>query len=229
LAETAGEIPQTIEHLAKTPGPRKCRRTRRARLADALKVSDEWLGGANIPPSEVSEMPKELALSLSPRLQLAVGAVFRSAAAALHRDMKRPDIKAEAAQHSVGEEVLKRYLWWYLIELIRVDHWRTQLTTGQSIHPEGIPFRPEAPGFLMDFPELRSEAEDRASLGLLGVLELALEPWFKGTARLDYARLRVLVGYDRVGARPGPPHPRYRGMESSPLMMIPQIALGLPE
>lgn len=48
-AERAGEKQQTVQRIAQGQTS-KCRHSRRQRLAEALEVPDEWLGGADVPP-----------------------------------------------------------------------------------------------------------------------------------------------------------------------------------
>jgi hypothetical protein len=229
LAAETGNESQTLDHLAKGSAPKRCRQSRRAALAKALKVPETWLEGASVAVPELSRLPRAVALRLSPRLQLAAGDLFRKAAKALHRDLSTPEAAADLRRHAMGEALLRDRLFWFLFELIRPDHWRRQLTTWRPIEdPESL-FRPEAPGLLQDFADLRTEAEDRAGLGLVAALEFALDPWFTGEAQLDYDRLRVLVGYDRASPPPGPQHPRYAGTAASPVRMIPLIALGTGE
>jgi lambda repressor-like predicted transcriptional regulator len=227
LAKEAGEESQTLDNLAKGTAMRRCRSTRRRRLAEALKVPESWLAGTSVAVPELSRFPREAALSLPPRVQIAAGALFRRAASALRRDLKTPEIDAEVRAASVGEDLLIDRLCWSLFELIRPAQWRVQLTTWRPVEPVPAPHFPQAPGMLENPIGTRSEADERAALGLVHALEAALAPWFTGESRLDYDRLRVLVGYDVAGERPGPPHPRYAGTACSPLRMLPQHALGV--
>src|SRR5437016_10700702 len=42
-----GENPQTLHHLQRGAGPKRCRASRRAALAQALDVPEDWLGGGD--------------------------------------------------------------------------------------------------------------------------------------------------------------------------------------
>lgn len=229
LAEATGNTSQTLDHLAKGSAPKRCRLSRRARLAEVLEVPESWLEGRSVAVPELSQLPRDLALRMSPRLQLAAGALFRKAAKALHRDVQTPEAAADLRKHEIGESLLRDRLWYALFELIRADHWKAQLTTWRLPEDGASRFRPEAPGLLQDFAESRTESDDRAALGLVAALESALDSWFKGEARLDYDRLRVLLGYDRACPPPGPQHPRYLGQAASPIRLLPLIALGTGE
>ena len=140
--------------------------------------------------------------------------------------MRDPAFTADVHGEGIGETIPRRYLAWYLFELCRLGLWQTQLTTWRPEIDPRNQARPEAAGLLLDLKDLYTEEEDRAGLGMVAMLEGSLAPWFRGEARLDYDRLRVLVGYDRALPPPGIPHPRYEGRESSPVRLIPQVALG---
>src|SRR5439155_27224722 len=136
------------------------------------------------------------------------GNLLQKATKALHRDMSGPDVATDLGRRGLGERIIRDYLSWFLLELIRLDHWRRQLTTWRPSTDPATLDRPEAAGVLWDFKDLYSAEDDRAGLAMVQVLEATLDPWFRGEAGLDYDRLRVVVGYDRTGPRTGPPHPR---------------------
>jgi len=229
LATATGNHSQTLDHLTKGDSPKRCRRSRRQALADKLGVPEPWLEGLSVAVPELSGVHRRLAIRLSPRLQLAVGGLLRKATKALRRDLREPDVTAELGRRALGTETVQTYLSRFLLELIRLDHWRSQLTTWRPSTDSATLSRPEASGVLWDLKDLYTEEDDRTGLAMVQVLEAALDPWFRGEARLDYDRLRVLVGYDRTGPASGPPHPRYEGQAASPTRMIPLVALGMPE
>ncbi|MEZ4412426.1 MAG: helix-turn-helix transcriptional regulator [Gemmatimonadales bacterium] len=226
-AKAIGNASQTLDHLVKGERDKRCRQSRREALAKVLGVSQEWLAGTGIAVPELSQLPRHLAHRLSPRAQFAVGELFRKAKAALARDIREPGVLAEMQNHGCSKEILQMHLFTWLFHLVRPNLWKSQLTTFRGDADLEGPSLTEVPGLLKDMAPDRSHREESAEVGLIQALEIALEPWFSGEAKLDYDRLRVLVGYDRASPPPGPPHPRYQGVESSPVRMIPQIALGL--
>ena len=117
---------------------------------------------------------------------------------------------------------------WSLLRLLRLDVWREQLTTWRHTEPSPFAFY-AAPGMLMDHPDLYTPEENAVGLAMVTVWSAILRPWFEGTAALDYDRMRVLNGYDRLGDDPsGMSHPLYQGKAASPLNLDPRHALGAP-
>jgi hypothetical protein len=227
LAKSVGQHSQTLDHLVKGDHKKRCRLTRRRELARRLDVPDAWLEGTREAVPELREIPHEVAVSLSPRLQLAMGRLLRKAVTAIRRDLKAAPLAREAREIPIPDAILVRDICWYLSELTRLTFWREALTTWRDTRER--PFVPNASGLLQDLPELREQEEDRVSLAMVTMLEAVLDPWFDGMAQLDYERLRVLIGYDRRGTGEGPAHPRYQGKPSSPEYLIASVALGNPE
>lgn len=228
LAKMTENHSQTLDNLVQGNRPKRCRQSRLRTLAEVLRVPEAWLAGTSVAVPELKELPRELAIRMSPRLQLATGELFTKAAKALRRDLSVPEVTDDARRQDVGEEILRPLLFWYLCELLRIDHWRTQLTTWRPPSDSESRLRPEALGMLSDLKDLSTEEEDEVGMGMVAVLEATLAPWFSGEARLDYDRLRCLVGYDRVNAGSGPTYPRYAGQGRSPSRLVPLYALGGP-
>lgn len=228
VAKAIGCASQVLDPLCKGEAPKRTRRARRAALAKALRVPVGWLEGTELILPNLNTHDRRLTLPLSPRLQLAVGDLLDQSEAAVRRDVEASDIKATDFPFKPAAETVAGFVAWTLLRLLRLDVWREQLTTWRLGEQSPFAFF-AAPGMLKDHPELYSPEEDGVGLAMVTAWQAILRPWFEGSAALDYNRLRVLNGYDRVGEDPhGMAHPLYQGKASSPLDLDPSHALGFP-
>ncbi len=228
VARAIGCASQALDPQCRGEIPKRMRRQRRAALAKVLRVPVGWLEGSELILPNLLRFDRRLTLPLSPRLQLAVGDLLAQSEAAIRRDMETPEIQEMKYPFKPVAETVSGFFAWTLLRLLRLDVWREQLTTWRHTEPSPFAFS-AAPGMLKDHPDLYTPEEDSFGLAMVTAWSAILRPWFEGKAALDYNRLRVLNGYDRLGEDPhGASHPLYLGKAASPLNLDPATALGWP-
>ncbi len=178
------ENPQTLHHLAQGDGIKRCRQSRRARLAHILQAPEEWLGGGDFTIPAVGYLPLAAELWRSPRLTLAVGRLMQRCAIACERDMPAADEVIELLLSTVGR-------------LISPRAWRGQLTVGPRVPRDPsrmVPLSATAEELEAERSRLPLDpALETAALALSQAIEFALEPWLNGQATLNYGRLQELL------------------------------------
>lgn len=225
LAKAIHTHSQTLDNLCKGTEPKSTRQSRRAAIAKQMDVSEGWLEGREYLLTGLTSLSRELTLSLSPRMQLEVTALMRKVERAFHRDWYEDQERGEFDEMHRSYHSLD--ISWGVLRLLRLDTWREQLTTWRR--PEGPPGAElyDAPGLMKERPDLYTSEEDQVGLAMITMFSAVLRPWFEGTAKLDYNRLRVLIGYDRHGEDPhGPEYPLYKGGATTTLNLRPDNALG---
>jgi len=202
LAALAGENQQTVDAISRGVTAR-CRADRRRRLSEVLGCPDEWLGGEaeldGIPPWDagdqegqsliVDEAGQLHQLDPSGQVQGELGAAYQLAwwdfarriVEAWERDISEGDERAAAAHQGLLREGLSE--WWFVRTavqgLLSGYNWRKFFFRGHS----GVPvFRSVT---REELQEQRNAVDDFARLQGQALNRL-FEPWFLGTAKMNY-------------------------------------------
>ncbi|HEY5021673.1 MAG TPA: helix-turn-helix transcriptional regulator [Gemmatimonadaceae bacterium] len=209
LARRTGDLEQTLSHVVNAPGAR-CKKSRRAKIARILQVPQELLAGESFPIPLGFMLPDGFEFRYSARTQLAASRFIARVRAALLRDLRTHPIdrkstglaplQVEGAVLSAFSEFMmvgewrKRFIEWAPGEQQRrgytepatVKPWdgaiRVTGQEGDHVFWETSPPRPE-----------RDPDHEAAVLGVIRAMEHVLEPWFGGTARLNYRSIRDFV------------------------------------
>jgi hypothetical protein len=195
------EHQQTLAYLASGSGVKRCRQSRRAGLAKALIVPEEWLGGeATVIPS-ISFLPPGFEYLYSARTELATSRLMTKCVKACKRDLADPSLLDADVVETAPQAVVPKFVTSFVGELLKVGEWRKQLLVGQS--PELIGLAPmlEDP-FAQPLKPPKDPDHEDATLGLIRAVEHVLGPWFTGKARLNYRQLRERAGYQTPMGNP---------------------------
>jgi len=210
LARLTGDSEQTLAHVL-TPGAR-CQKSRRARIAKALQVPQELLTGESFPVPVGFMLPDGFEFRYSPRTQLAASRFITRVRTALRRDLRThprqgrsavelPDYFVEDTVMSAFSEFMmigewrKRFIEWSPDE-----HQRRGYTEPATIRPWEGEIRVtgvDKKGFV-DWETAnprreRDPGHETAILSVIRAMEHVFEPWFRGTARLNYRSVRDFV------------------------------------
>jgi len=201
LARRLGENRQIIHHLAKGEVPKRCRLSRRKKLAKALRVPERWLAGSRVALPATSALHAETAWHMSPRVALVTAQLMRRCGVAVKRDLARFRAKRAAGAFTTppDDEVLS-YIAWAVGRLTWPDEWRVALTRPRETE-RPVPFelreRLKAGTWPGDDPfadiEPMTDDEERAAVGLLNAFTFVLEPWLDGTVTLRYDKLGAIM------------------------------------
>jgi len=202
------ENPQTIDHLARGGGLKRCRATRRAALATLLDVTEEWLAGGDYAVPLPAVLPLLKALEGSPRVMLAVGRLFERCYRAVERDLAREPKRPDSALGWNATHDVHWFMISTLAQFLTTSRWQSALgcsppALGKSpALPRGGPI-PEMDKWLGPVPPSAwtappsavplGSAEEAVILALLHVWMHILEPWFDGISPLAYQRFRELA------------------------------------
>jgi len=228
LARRLGGNRQTLHHLMIGEEPKRCRRSRRQRLAQVLGVSSRWLAGEGmrlpfVPASDLSER-----WDASPRVALAIGTLIDRCGDACRRDLARfqtdPANDAPRLLLDVVENVLGS-----MYRLVDSLAWSNELTidapgTRRQLTPEERELRAaiDAQWALehggadeatrhkagvrtallvrrIRARPLHKEHED-AAIALVRAFTLILDPWLRGAMDLRYDRLAAIIRVFMPGA-----------------------------
>ena len=196
-ASHMGESQQTLAHLVTGDGTKRCRHSRRAKLARMLQVSEEFLSQPTVqvlpvyPPGDQAAAITGILSFDSPRVQLAYSRLLLRCVEACDRDFADPALGNVADQQS-EREAMRNNLARCIRTLADIDDWRHAILVGEE-----SPFW----GFVFDGTMIRSRTlptdpdEEAGRLSLIGGWEQLLEPWFAGKAKLNYRALRVRAGF----------------------------------
>lgn len=191
---TASQHRQTIHAMAQGESSKRCRRSRRDLLAEALDVPAAWLGGEPIALPFTSSQAIDDLSRRSPRVGLAALRLARQCAKACARDLHVT--RKEAAELLIPSDPrheVVNALTWALARLADVAQWRRQLLSPLGVQ---VPLAAEEHGMTPPWqaPVTRwSERQEEAGLGMVHALALVFDPWLKGEAVLNYERLGNLV------------------------------------
>ena len=180
------ENPQTLHHLSRGDTIKRCRRSRRRRLAKVLEVPVSFLEGGefvDMPFAGLVQFSRERIAS--PRLALAVWRLLRSCAKATWRDLGRPLVPEASATMSAAEEAYGHAQACFVL-VAALQRWRRRLLPRAAPTPL-IAEEPSRTGRW--YPPRLEPMEEEAALGLVRAVEFVLQPWISGAASLDYAAL----------------------------------------
>jgi hypothetical protein len=196
LAEIAarlgrGENRQTIHAMTRGEQAKRCRRSRRQKLARALDVPEAWLSGEWLRPQSeplgglASFAVLLISFARSPRVSFAFMRLSERVS-----DAARGDSQARGkSPDQVTEEVIG-----LVSELASPDAWRSSLLATPKGVPWAAPPKPMRPGIAGAFEWVRlTPDEEEATLSTLRVLTFALEPWLNGSAQLRLDQLRAIA------------------------------------
>ena len=191
------ESQQTLAHLAMGDGIKRCRRSRRARLARMLHVSEEFLSAPAVqvlpiysPTDHTVALTGGLGLE-SPRVQLALGRLLRRCVETCDRDLSEPSLGEVGDLPSVRDKI-RNNLARCIRTLADVDDWRDAIMVGVESPWWGI-FKD---GTMMRSRRLPTDPEEEgARLELIAAWEQLLEPWFAEKAKLNYRSVRARAGF----------------------------------
>ncbi len=234
LARRAGEIQQTVSALLKGTGPRKVRRSRVTRLAEALRMPEGYLLGEPVmfPGGPLVQTGYEYLYS--PKTELAASRLLTGVLHACERDLlQHPERMAQLS--NVPLDFAAATVVEASSRLIRVKDWRQKLLhwdeklqaeRGFTEPATEDPWKIEATG-LIDPPEDRRDqyppgvklaswrslsrpkvdpAHEQAVLGLIAAFEHLLQPWFDNQAALNLATLEGIAHFQpQAPSSPAPP------------------------
>ena len=202
-----GENPQTLHHLQQGAGPKRCRASRRAGLAQALDVPEEWLGGSAYALPLPGSLPLIGELEGSPRLILAAGRLLWRCHAAVERDLDQERARPDPP---VGFNPRYEVLWFMasaIGHMVSPERWRHQLVRladgppGRSTSAVLVPdierwMRPLEPVMWTRPVEGRvlDPRHEAAALGLVQAWTVILGSWLDGGAVFDYGAFFDLAG-----------------------------------
>ncbi len=210
LARRTGQLEQTLAHIMNSPGAR-CRQSRRAKIAKVLQVPQELLAGEGFPMPLGLMLPDGFEFRYSPRTQLAACRFITRVRTAFLRDLRThpSDSVSAAAPFQVTEGVVlsafsefmmigewrKRFLEWEPNEWQRrgytepatVRPWEGDIQISGTDQQGRLTWKASAPRREKD-PD-----HEAAILSVIRAMEHVLEPWFGGTARLNYRAIRDFV------------------------------------
>lgn len=208
LARRTGDLEQTLAHTLKTPGAR-CKKSRRARIAKVLQVPQELLAGESFPIPLGFMAPDGFEFRYSARTELAASRFVARVRTALLRDLRTHSPKSESISYlppnhiegavlSAFSEFMmvgewrKRFIEFLPEEMQRrgytepatIDPWEGDVRI-TNVDKAGRVFWEASP------PRRERDADHEAAiLALVRSMEHILEPWFGGTARLNYRAIR---------------------------------------
>lgn len=227
VARRLKEHQQTVAYLAAGEGIKRCRRSRRIRLAKLLEVSEQWLAEPTVmimplyPPPGLENVFFGSGFPLeSPRAQLATTRLLTKGAQACERDLGDPTLRDAGVEETASSEEVTHYVARFVRELVRVEKWRKELLVGlpdpwfvASSMIEGESARS---------PHLPTDPEEEAAtLNLIAAWEQILEPWFTGEAKLNFRQLREKAGF--------PTPPDERRSDTNPYVIVPTGREGGPK
>ncbi len=209
---------QTVAYLAAGEGMKRCRGSRRARLAKLLGVSEQWLAepmAVFIPlylPAGAQNLVFGTGFPLeSPRTQLATGRLLAKCVRACDRDLADPSLRDAEVEETASPNAVRHHMARCVRQLIRVEEQRKDLLVGVS-EPW---FAVSIEGRMARSPHLPTDPDQEgAALNLIAAWEQILEPWFTKEAKLNYRRLREKAGF------PTPPDERRSG--TNPYIIVPR-------
>lgn len=191
---------QTIDVLTRGV-VKRCRRSRRERLEDALRLPRGWLGGEERPLPGGWTRPLPALRGPSALVRLADARFTGQCATAWQRDVVASDARlADVAMSAAPDSPWARHLardadlGFALFDLISPYVWRRQFLSG--------------PGGSFP-PDLTPHERDVVTKHFVSALEVLLGPWFNGTATLNRAALREWWT-QATRARVTPPQPSSR-------------------
>ncbi len=227
VARRLKEHPQTVAYLAAGEGIKRSRRSRRARLAKVLGVSEQWLAEPSVmimplyPPAGSEYVFVGTGFPLeSPRAQLATTRLLTKCAQACERDLGDPMLRDAGVEETASPEEVTHYVARFVRELVQVEEWRNELLVGLPGPWFGT--SPMFEGGFARSPHLPTDPdEEAATLNLIAAWEQILEPWFTGEAKLNYRRLREKAGF--------PTPPDERRSDTNPYVIVPTGREGGPK
>ena len=196
-ARRLGESQQTLAHLVLGDSSKRCRRSRRAKLARMLQVSEEFLSEPTVqvlpvyPSSDQAPVITGIVSFDSPRVQLANSRLLRRCVETCDRDLVDPALGSVTAQLS-ERETIRNNLARCARTLADIGDWRNAIMVGVES---------AFWGFVLDGTMIRSRTlptdpdEEAGRLDLIAAWEQLLEPWFAGKAKLNYRALRARAGF----------------------------------
>jgi hypothetical protein len=210
---------QTVAYLAAGEGVKRCRRSRRTRLAKLLGVSEQWLAEPTavfIPlslPAGAQNLVFGTGFPLeSPRTQLATGRLLAKCVQACDRDLADPALRDAGVDEAASPDAVRHHVAQCIRQLVRVEERRKDLLVGLS--EPWLVVSTLIEGGMVRSPRLPTDPEeDGATLNLIAAWERILEPWFTGEAKLNYRRLREKAGF--------PTSPDQRRSDTNPYVIVP--------
>ena len=195
------ENQQTVAYLAAGEGTKRCRRSRRARLAKLLRVSEQWLAEPTAvffplyPPAGTEGLVFGTGLPWeSPRTQLATRRLLVKCVEACDRDLADPALRDAGVEETASAEEVRHHVARGVRQFVGVAELRKDLMVGLSepwfMVSTVIDTEIARSGRLPIDPD-----EEAATLNLIAAWEQILEPWFTGEAKLNYRRLREKAGF----------------------------------
>jgi hypothetical protein len=189
---------QTFHAMMRGDRPKRCRFSRRRRLAHVLDVPENWLSGGNVElPLGAYVLVNELAQK-SPRVGLAV---LKLATRCAQRCAKEMGVDVSTAAEGQFEKDPRFHivngLTWAIGALADPNQWRRELLR--------FPNRPTSPAEIDELlrtartppwqrvVEPWSTSQEEAALGIVRALAYILNPWLAEEARLNYARMHQLI------------------------------------
>ena len=175
LARRIDEAQQTLDYIARGK-TKKCRLSRRDRIARALRVPPRWLGGQLRTLDTWNRFDDDDPRALSSRAQLAEARLKDLVVRAWRRDVQA----AEPILQPSSREYRDMRYWLEKTISTWLNPWKWQRRLLVQ------PAEAEC--------SVTEEMWEVLVEGLATALEATLEPWLSGNAQLDYGALRDMVG-----------------------------------
>lgn len=217
FAKEVGEDQRTLDSIVRGQ-VKRCRKSRRDRLAKKFGVPPEWLGGeqrylgyASYFVGDEPDVPAAWQFAQHRLAEQCVQAWWRDMVAA------HPELANTAAEDR--ERMIMRLPWHLFYGLLVGEVWRSQLLTDR---PTGCA------------QTLSAENRDEFTTCLVTALKCLLQPWFDGEAQLEYRMIREWIErtetrYERVVLADGRFLFSLRPITRDPSESKPELILVEPE
>ncbi len=196
LARKLKTSPQALAYLAEGDDIKRCRASRRAAIAKALGVTEQWLSEptATLLPFWLSGVTITAGAGLftSARTQLALGRLLKKCVTAIDRDLQDKTLKDKGIDETATPDDVKEGVARCIRQLTDFDSLRGEVLVGVE---QPFLIIPVAGGILTGQHRPFDPDEEAAGVGLVSAWEQMLEPWFSGKAKMNYRRLRERAGF----------------------------------
>jgi hypothetical protein len=196
LARKLKTSPQALAYLAEGDGIKRCRASRRADLAKALKVTEQWLSEpiATLLPLWLAGVTVATGSGVFTfaRTQLALGRLLRKCVDAIDRDLQDKTLRDRGIEETATPDDVKEGVARCIRQLTDLDLLRGDVLVGVE---QPFAIIPLAGGILTTRHNPFAAEEEAAGVELISSWEQMLELWFSGKAKLNYRRLSERAGF----------------------------------
>ena len=195
LARRTNDSEQTLAHLYKGAGIRRCRQSRRGKLAQVLRIAEELLAGDPVFTPHLPGLPRGYEMLYSRKTELAASRLLTKVANACMRDLEDPVLSPADYPKLAPKQIVVQYVTGYASEFLQINEWRRHLIQWDPEEHERRGYTEPAtenPWISSQRPANDPEHE-QAVLAFARAVEHVLEPWFRGEAHLNYRALRDIA------------------------------------